>query len=124
MKTLKIGNVTVDRVQEWAGNLFDVASFWPGRSWDAIEGERGWLEPHFLLPKDKMKKGVLQASLHTFLIRTPKHNILVDTCVGNHKTTQQPARLEHDEFRLSGEDRGAGREARRNPLCHVHPSAF
>jgi glyoxylase-like metal-dependent hydrolase (beta-lactamase superfamily II) len=85
MKTLKIGNATVDAVVEWSGNLFDVASFWPGRSWDAIEAERDWLEPHFLLPKDKMKQGVLQASLHTYLIRTPKHNILVDTCVGNHK---------------------------------------
>ena len=40
MKTLKIGNTTVDTVLEWSGNLFDVGAFWPGRSWDAIEAER------------------------------------------------------------------------------------
>ncbi len=85
MKTLNIGNVRVDRVQDWAGPLFEVANFWPAGNWDAIEGERDWMEPHFLLPKDKMTKGVLNASLHTYVIRTPRFNILVDTCLGNDK---------------------------------------
>jgi len=85
VKTLKIGNTTVDTVLEWSGNLFDVGAFWPGRSWDAIEAERDWMEPYFLAPKDKGKPGLLAASIHTYVIRTPKHTILVDTCNGNHK---------------------------------------
>lgn len=86
MKTLNIGNATVDTVLEWSGNLFDVGAFWPGRSWEAIEAERDWMEPHFLAPKDKGKPGILAASIHTYVIRTGKHTILVDTCNGNHKT--------------------------------------
>ena len=30
--------------------------------------------------------GSLMMSLHSWLLRTPRHTILVDTCVGNHKT--------------------------------------
>jgi len=85
MKQLKIGNVTVDRVQDWSGPLFEVANFFPTGSWDVIESQRDWMEPHFLLPKDKMTMGLLNASLHTYVIRTPKFNILVDTCLGNDK---------------------------------------
>jgi glyoxylase-like metal-dependent hydrolase (beta-lactamase superfamily II) len=85
MKTLQLGDVTIDRVQDWVGPLFEVANFFPGGDWATIESQRDWLEPHFLLPKDKMKKGFLDASLHTFVVRTPRHNILIDTCIGNHK---------------------------------------
>ena len=85
MNTLQLGNVTVDRIQEWVGPLFEIANFFPSGDWDTIESQRDWLEPHFLPPKDKMRKGFLDASLHTFVVRTPHHNILIDTCVGNHK---------------------------------------
>lgn len=85
MKTLQLGNITVDRVQDWLGPLFEVANFFPSGDWDTIESQRDWLEPHFLLPKDLMTKGFLNASLHTYVVRTPHHNILIDTCVGNHK---------------------------------------
>ena len=85
MKTLQIGNVTIDRVQEWVGPLFEVANFFPSGDWASIEGQRDWLEPHFLLPKDRVVEGFLNASLHTFVVRTPHHNILIDTCMGNHK---------------------------------------
>lgn len=85
MKTLQLGNVTVDRVQEWIGPLFEVANFFPSGDWASIENQRHWLEPHFLLPVEQMTKGFLNASLHTFVVRTPHHNILIDTCAGNHK---------------------------------------
>ncbi|RLA42400.1 MAG: hypothetical protein DRR06_14550 [Gammaproteobacteria bacterium] len=85
MKTLHLGNVTVDRVQEWLGPLFEIANFFPSDDWATIERQRDWLEPHFLLPRNQMTQGFLNASLHTFVVRTPHHNILIDTCAGNHK---------------------------------------
>jgi glyoxylase-like metal-dependent hydrolase (beta-lactamase superfamily II) len=39
-----------------------------------------WLQPHFL---DAEKRMLL--SIHTFLLRTSHHTILIDTCVGNNK---------------------------------------
>ena len=39
-----------------------------------------WLQPHFL---DAGKRMLL--SIHTFLIRTTHHTVLIDTCVGNNK---------------------------------------
>ena len=40
-----------------------------------------WLQPHFV---DEAKGMLL--SIHSFVIQTRHHKILVDTCVGNHKT--------------------------------------
>ena len=40
-----------------------------------------WLQPHFV----DDAKGML-LSIHSFVIQTRHHRILVDTCVGNHKT--------------------------------------
>jgi hypothetical protein len=83
MKTLNIGNVTVDRVQDWKGAVFHVPDTWPGSTWEAVEAQRDWLEPHFFAPKGQGRDGVLDCSLHTYIIRTPHFNVLVDTCVGN-----------------------------------------
>lgn len=39
-----------------------------------------WLQPHFL----DTEKNIL-LSIHTFLVRTTHHTILIDTCIGNDK---------------------------------------
>ncbi|MGE0680396.1 MAG: MBL fold metallo-hydrolase [Candidatus Binatia bacterium] len=39
-----------------------------------------WLQPHFL----DAEKNIL-LSIHTFLVRTTHHTILIDTCIGNDK---------------------------------------
>jgi glyoxylase-like metal-dependent hydrolase (beta-lactamase superfamily II) len=83
MKTLNIGDVTVDRIQDWKGPIFHVPDAFSGSSWEAVETQRDWLEPHFLAPKGQGAPGSLDGSLHTYLIRTPHFNVLVDTCVGN-----------------------------------------
>jgi glyoxylase-like metal-dependent hydrolase (beta-lactamase superfamily II) len=40
-----------------------------------------WLQPHFLDDKKSMR-----LSIHSFVLKTQHHTILVDTCIGNHKT--------------------------------------
>lgn len=39
-----------------------------------------WLQPHFLDARNSML-----LSIHTFVIKTRHHTVLVDTCIGNHK---------------------------------------
>lgn len=81
MKTLNIGDVTVDRLIESEGPFFDPAFFFPDSNPEAIKDQMDWLKPHFMAPD-----GGLIGSIHTYIIRTDHHTILVDTCVGNHKT--------------------------------------
>ena len=45
---------------------------------------RGWLEPWSLCPTT----GQFILSIHSWLVQTPHHNILIDTCVGCNKDSQ------------------------------------
>lgn len=61
-------------------------SFYPGFIFPAFdecafEAERHWLEPWSF----DAASGRLLMSLHSYVIRTARHTILVDTCVGNDK---------------------------------------
>lgn len=81
MKTLDFGGITVDRVVETEGPSFHPGFIFPDATPEAIEGEMPWLRPHFL----DADSGRLLMSLHSYVIRTKHHTILVDTCVGNDK---------------------------------------
>ena len=47
----------------------------------------GWLQPHFA-----DENGRLRMSIHSFIVETPDHRIVVDTCLGNDK---QERRIPH-----------------------------
>jgi glyoxylase-like metal-dependent hydrolase (beta-lactamase superfamily II) len=81
MTTVKIGNTTVTRIQEIMGPGFPAATMLP--DWDpAILEEHGnWMIPNYYEPSS----GKFISSIHSWLIRTPHHVILVDTCCGNGK---------------------------------------
>ena len=81
MKPLRFGDVTVERLVEAEGPGFYPAFILPGSDQAAIDAERGWLEPHFFDPAS----GRFIMSVHSYVIRTRHHVILVDTCVGNDK---------------------------------------
>ncbi|NQV78926.1 MAG: MBL fold metallo-hydrolase [Alphaproteobacteria bacterium] len=86
MKTLAIGDVRIDRVVESEMPIFEPEFLFPDATRDALNAQRHWLEPHFV---DAIS-GKLIMSFHTYIVRTPHHTILVDTCVGNDK--HRPAR--------------------------------
>lgn len=92
MKTLNFGNVTVDRIQDYYGPLLPLKDFYPSFDQSILDANREWLEPHFLPVKGAPNEDMLHLSLHTFIVRSGKNTILIDTCVGNHKTrTAVPA---------------------------------
>ena len=77
---IKLGNLTIHRIVEQEGPFFDVLKFFPALTKELLEENRAWLQPRFLDPGDQ-----LMLCIQSYLVQTPHHNILVDTCVGNHK---------------------------------------
>ena len=79
------------------------------------------MEPHFIKPKSD--GGRMQAGLFAYVIRTGKHTILVDTCVGNDKPRAfSPAWNMKKTNWLSDLARHGG-GARIRHAYHVHPFA-
>jgi glyoxylase-like metal-dependent hydrolase (beta-lactamase superfamily II) len=82
---IKLGNITIHRIIEQEGPFFDMLKFFPSLTKEVLEENRAWLQPRFMSPKDE-----LMLCIQSYLVVTPHHKILVDTCVGNDKP--RPAR--------------------------------
>ena len=77
--TLK--DITIIPVVEQQGPFFDVMEFFPTLTRELLEENLSWLQPTFIDPAS----GRLVLCIQSFVIRTPHHTILVDSCVGNNK---------------------------------------
>jgi glyoxylase-like metal-dependent hydrolase (beta-lactamase superfamily II) len=93
MRALDFGAVRVSRVVEAEGPSFLAAFLIPDSNDDALAAERSWIEPRFY----DRDSGRLIMSLHSYLVRTPHHTILVDTCVGNDKERPSTPRWHRQE---------------------------
>jgi glyoxylase-like metal-dependent hydrolase (beta-lactamase superfamily II) len=80
MKNLTVGNISISRVVETEGPFLQPQQLLPDAKAEVIESHKHWLAPHFLAPD-----GMFIMSIHTYVVRTKHHTILVDTCVGNDK---------------------------------------
>src|SRR5262249_47496019 len=86
MTTLTLGEVTVDSVVEIDRSSFPTPSMLPESTADGVARHRSWLEP-FL----DERTGDIGSRIQTFVVRTPRHLILIDTCVGNDKPREEVA---------------------------------
>jgi glyoxylase-like metal-dependent hydrolase (beta-lactamase superfamily II) len=84
MQPLSIGNINVHRVEELIWTISPRFLF-PDLTYDDFEPHRHWLVPHFSAEDLKMR-----LSIHTFVVRTSHHTILVDTCIGNDRSRDIP----------------------------------
>ncbi len=84
MQPVSIGNITVSRVEEMIWTISPRFLF-PQLTYADFEPYRDWLVPHFSTADLKMR-----LSIHTFVVRTPHHTILVDTCIGNDRQRDIP----------------------------------
>lgn len=76
-----VGAATVTRVVEQYGPGFSPAYLFPDWQPAALDEHRGWMAPdHY-----DEAAGRLVSSVHTWIVRTARHTILVDSCVGNDK---------------------------------------
>lgn len=82
MERQTIGDLTVSRVVEQEGFLFtEGEKFFENAHVEAFRAEKDWLAPHFYdLDSDAMKMGI-----HSFVVKTGHHTVLIDTCCGNDK---------------------------------------
>jgi glyoxylase-like metal-dependent hydrolase (beta-lactamase superfamily II) len=75
-----IGNVEVARVFD--SYLEETAQSWfPAYDREAIRPHEHWLCPHHF----NAETGRIPMPVHSFVLKTEHHVILVDTCLGNHK---------------------------------------
>ncbi len=81
MRAINLGGVTVDKIVENEHLWLD--PFWLFHNIDqqTIDRNLSWM-PEFLFDRAANR---ISLSFHSFLIRSGGRNILVDTCVGNHK---------------------------------------
>jgi glyoxylase-like metal-dependent hydrolase (beta-lactamase superfamily II) len=82
---LEIGDIKIRRIVEQEGPFFPVREFFPKLTDEMLDANRHWLQPRFVDAQD-----MLILCIQSYVVETPHHKILVDTCVGNHKP--RPAR--------------------------------
>ena len=81
MSTLvEIGDIKIRRIVEQEAPFFPVHDFFPKFTPDMLAANSHWLQPRYV-----DKDGKLVLCIQSYVIETPHHKIMVDTCVGNHK---------------------------------------
>jgi len=82
VRTWTIGDVSITRIEEQVG-FASVApeKYLAGLDRAALQAHLGWLVPHHYAPDHDR----LITSVHSWLIRTKYHMVLLDCCAGNHK---------------------------------------
>jgi len=80
--TFRIGDITINRVVEQEGPFFNPLEFFPTLKPEVLEENRGWMTQGGYLDR---QNGQLVLCIQSYLVQTPHHTILIDSCVGNHK---------------------------------------
>ena len=76
IRTWKIGDVDITRIVELDNWEDDITMLLPDAT-PATVLQYPWLQPHFATPEGKMI-----VSFQCFVMRTPEHQIMLDTCIG------------------------------------------
>ncbi|MAI14041.1 MAG: MBL fold metallo-hydrolase [Rhodospirillaceae bacterium] len=82
----KLGGLEIHRAIESEVPIFDTFTFFPDATREVVEANKDWLMPRYIDPKTIE----VILCIQSYVIKTSHHTILVDTCVGNHKS--RPAR--------------------------------
>ena len=86
MTVRRLGGATIEKVEEICGPGFKPTRMFPNFSQEAFDAQKVWMLPdHVEAGSDR-----LVGSVHTWIVKTPKHTILIDTCLGNHKQRTNP----------------------------------
>jgi glyoxylase-like metal-dependent hydrolase (beta-lactamase superfamily II) len=73
--------LTIQRIVEREEGFMPALDVLPSLTPERLDENRIWLEPRALDPAT----GRLVLCFQSYVVRTPFHTVLVDTCVGNHK---------------------------------------
>src|SRR5215469_17035629 len=78
---ITLADITIYPIVEQQGAFFKAFEFFPKLTKEMLEENRSWLQPSFI-----DAGGGVVLCVQGLVIKTPHHTILVDTCVGNHKS--------------------------------------
>ena len=82
MVEVKLGAATATRIEESYEPNFDAKVFFPDWTPGVVREHGGWMSPNHY----DEASGWLKLSIHSWLLRLGGKRILIDTCVGNHKS--------------------------------------
>lgn len=86
MKKYIVGDVEVIRISEIVFHDFSASFLFP--DWDAnvLDDKLAWMTPGCV----NKARSMVTVNIHTWLLKTPKHIILIDTGIGNGRTRTVP----------------------------------
>ena len=120
MATWTIGEATITRIEEQLGFASrPPEQYLDGFERDTLARHLDWLVPHHYSTEHDR----LITSIHSWLIRTSRHTILLDSCAGNHKNRPGFPRMHQLETPFLDQLRRAGAEPEQIDivLCtHLH----
>jgi glyoxylase-like metal-dependent hydrolase (beta-lactamase superfamily II) len=86
MQPLTIGEFSVKSVHEDTGAYITPADMFPTATAEAVAAHLDWMAPTYF----DVASGKLKLAFQSFVLQTPQHNILIDTCVGEDKERTHP----------------------------------
>ena len=102
LQSFPIGDVTVTRIIERDGPWHEPLHMYPDADADTVERHLAAM-PEFAADRTS---GMINLTFQSFLLRTPSHTILIDTCVGQHEDRREG--LLYPKERWLGEFAAAG----------------
>jgi glyoxylase-like metal-dependent hydrolase (beta-lactamase superfamily II) len=98
--TFSLGEITIHRIVEQETPFLPVLDFLPGLTPERLDENRAWLEPRALEPGT----GRLILCFQSYILRTPDHTVLVDSCIGNDKDrpTRPNWHMKRDDIFMRG----------------------
>ena len=85
--TFGVGELTIHRIVEMERGFIPIMEFLPTLTPEVLEEHRSWLEPDGLEPDT----GFIKLCYQTYIVRTPHHTVLIDSCIGNDKPRGRPS---------------------------------
>ena len=119
MTAITLGEVTISSVVEIDRSSFPTPSMLPDSTAEGVARHWSWLKPHFF----DERTGDIGSRIQTFVVRTPEHLVLVDTCVGNDKPREEVALWHRRQGTWLDDLRAAGAAPERVDLVictHLH----
>lgn len=80
-----VSDLTVHRLVELDAPFLPAREMLPGLTSEVLDENRYWLQPDSLGVND-----IFNLCYQAYVVRTPHHTIMVDTCLGNHKPRRLP----------------------------------
>ena len=119
MTTIAIGKYQITKVVELERPFAPAREFFPDLTADMLDICMREL-PQGQFTAD----GYVNMSYHSFVVKTDKHTILVDTCCGNHKLRKTRPDFNNLNTNFMATLAGAGVKPEQVDLRDVHPSSL